>query len=84
MTPADKARALLADPILLGAALGYKDFKYGLQCAVGAIIDDAYGIGNHRLGIVGSPYALERREAGLCDGSNHNCKTEQGRYNSFH
>ena len=31
MTPADKARALLADPILLGAALGYKDFKYGLH-----------------------------------------------------
>ena len=31
MTPADKARAVLADPILLGAALGYKDFKYGLH-----------------------------------------------------
>ena len=31
MTPADKARALLADPVLLGAALGYKDFKYGLH-----------------------------------------------------
>ena len=31
MTPADKARALLADPVALGAALGYKDFKYGLH-----------------------------------------------------
>ena len=31
MTPADKARALLADPILLGAALGYKDFRRGLH-----------------------------------------------------
>ena len=31
MTPADKARALLADPVLLGAALGYKDFRYGLH-----------------------------------------------------
>lgn len=31
MTPADKARALIADPIALGAALGYKDYKRGLH-----------------------------------------------------
>ena len=31
MTPADKARALIADPIALGAALGYKDFRRGLH-----------------------------------------------------
>ena len=31
MTPADKARALIADPIVLGAALGYKDYRRGLH-----------------------------------------------------
>lgn len=31
MTAADKARALIADPIALGAALGYKDYKRGLH-----------------------------------------------------
>ena len=31
MTPAEKARALIADPIALGAALGYKDFRRGLH-----------------------------------------------------
>ena len=31
MTPADKARALIADPILMGNALGYKDFRRGLH-----------------------------------------------------
>lgn len=31
MTPADKARALIADPIALGAALGYTDFRRGLH-----------------------------------------------------
>ena len=31
MTPADQARALLADPVALGKALGYKDFRHGLH-----------------------------------------------------
>ena len=31
MTPAEKARALIADPIALGAALGYKDYRRGLH-----------------------------------------------------
>lgn len=31
MTPAQKAAALIADPIALGAALGYKDYKRGMH-----------------------------------------------------
>ena len=31
MTPAEKARALIADPVALGAALGYKDYRRGLH-----------------------------------------------------
>ena len=31
MTPAGKARQLLADPVALGYALGYTDFRYGLH-----------------------------------------------------
>ena len=31
MTPAQKAAALIADPIALGVALGYKDFRRGLH-----------------------------------------------------
>ena len=31
MTPAEKAAALIADPIALGSALGYKDFRRGLH-----------------------------------------------------
>lgn len=31
MTPADKARALIADPIALGASLGYTDLRRGLH-----------------------------------------------------
>lgn len=31
MKPADKARALIADPIALGAALGYTDYRRGLH-----------------------------------------------------
>lgn len=31
MTPAEKAAALIADPIALGAALGYKDYRRGLH-----------------------------------------------------
>ena len=31
MTPAEKARALIADPIALGAALGYTDLRRGLH-----------------------------------------------------
>ena len=31
MTPAEKAAALIADPIALGKALGYKDFRRGLH-----------------------------------------------------
>lgn len=33
MKPADKARALIADPIALGAALGYHDYRRGLHDA---------------------------------------------------
>lgn len=33
MTPADKARALIEDPIALGAALGYNNYKRGLHDA---------------------------------------------------